>query len=100
MVTAHCNGKYIAWNVSHFKVIDSEFEGEESGDEEDDNDLESSPNSNLTSNALDANQNPQNNMRCSARNWRWVDCFGQTVYGQLFVFCFGLPIFSQSKGEL
>ena len=70
MVTACRNGKYITRNVSHFKVVDSKFEGEESDDEEDDDDLESSPNSNLTSNASDANQNPRNNLRRSTRNRR------------------------------
>ena len=71
--------------MSHFKVVNSEFEGEESNDdEEDDDDLEPSPNSNSTSNAPDANasQNPQNNLRRSTRNRRRVDRFGQNVYGQ------------------
>ena len=46
VVAAHRNGKYISQNMSHFKVVDSEHEGEEPNDEEEDgDDLESSPNS-------------------------------------------------------
>ena len=47
MITACRNGKYITRNVSHFKVVDPVFQGEESNDEEEeDDDITSSPNSN------------------------------------------------------
>ena len=65
MITARRSGKYITRNVSHFKVVNPVFQGEESNDEEEeDDDTVSSPNSNLTSNASDANVNPpQNELR-------------------------------------
>ena len=65
MITARRNGKYITRNVSHFKVVNPVFQGEESNDEEEeDDDTVSSPNSNLTLNVSDANVNPpQNGLR-------------------------------------
>ena len=65
MITARRNGKYISRNVSHFKVVDPVFQGEESNDEEEeDDDITSSPNSNPTSNVSGANINPpQNELR-------------------------------------
>ena len=81
MVTACHNGKYITRNVSHFKVVDPEFQGEDEGEEDDD--LVPISNSNSTSNASDANVNPpQNELRRSTRNRRRVDRFGQNIYGQ------------------
>ena len=78
MVTACHNGKYITRNVSHFKVINTERKGD---DEEEEDDLVSSLNSN--SNTPNANANPlQNELRRSTRNRRRVDRFGQNVYGQ------------------
>ena len=79
MVTAQRNGKYITRNVSHFKVINTERQGDD--DEEEEDDLVSIPNSN--SNTPNANANPpQNELRRSTRNRRRVDRFGQNVYGQ------------------
>ena len=69
MVTACRNGKYITRNVSHFKVVDPEFQGEDEGEEDDD--LVPISNSNSISNASDANVNPpQNELRRSTRNRR------------------------------
>ena len=68
MVTARHNGKYITRNVSHFKEIDTEIQGDDDEEEEED-DLVSSLNSN--SNTLNANVNPpQNELRRSTRNRR------------------------------
>ena len=76
MVTARRNGKYITCNVSQFKVINTERQGDDEVD-----DLVSIPNSN--SNTPNANANPpQNELRRSTRNCRRVDRFGQNVYGQ------------------
>ena len=78
MVTAPHNGKYITRNVSHFKVINTERQGD---DEEEEDDLLSSPN--LNSNIPNANANPlQNELRRSTRDRRRVDRFGQNVHGQ------------------
>ena len=87
MITARRNGKYITRNVSHFKVVDPVFHGEESNDEEEeDDDHVSSPNSNYAS---DANVNPpQNELRRSTHNRRRVNRFGHYVYGQWFVLIF------------
>ena len=65
MITACHNSKCITRNVSYFKVVDPVFQAEESNDEEEeDDDIVSSPNSNSTSNASDANVNPpQNELR-------------------------------------
>ena len=69
MITVRQTGKYITRNVSHFKVVDPVFQGEELNDEEEDDDIASSPNSNSTSNVSDANVNPhQNELRRSTRN--------------------------------
>ena len=77
MVTARRNGKYITRNVSHFKVINTERQGDD--DEEEEDDLVSSPNSNTPN----ANANsPQNELRRPTCNRRRVDRFGQNVYGQ------------------
>ena len=84
MIAARRNGKYITRNVSHFKVVDPVFQGEESNDEEEEDDnITSSPNSNPTSNVSNANMNPpQNELRRSTRNRKRVDRFGHYVYGQ------------------
>ena len=67
MATARRNGKYITRNVSHFKVINTERQGDD--DEEEEDDLVSIPNSN--SNTPNANANPpQNELRGSTRNRR------------------------------
>ena len=65
--------------MSHFKVLDPVFQGEESNDEEEeDDDITSSPNSNSISNVSGANVNPhQNELRRSTRNCKQVDHFGQ-----------------------
>ena len=77
MVTTCRNGKYITRNVSHFKVINTEIQGDD--DEEDEDNLVSS----LNSNTPNANViPPQNELRRSTRNRRQVDRFGQNVYGQ------------------
>ena len=92
MITVRQNGKYITRNVSHFKVVDPVFQGEESNDEgEEDDDIASSLNSNSTSNVSNANMNPpQNELRRSTRNRKRVDHFGHYVYGQRFVLIFSL----------
>ena len=58
IITACRNGKYITRNVSHFKVVDPVFQEESNDEEKEDDDIVSSPNSNSTSNASDANVNP------------------------------------------
>ena len=56
LVTACRNGKYITHIVSHFKVIDPEFQEED--EEEEDDDLVSISNPNSTSNDSGATVNP------------------------------------------
>ena len=67
MFTAHRNGKYITHNVSYFKVIDTEIQGDDDNEEEEEDNLVSSLNS--KSSTLNANVNPpQKELRRSTRN--------------------------------
>lgn len=84
MVTARRNNKYITRNVSHFKVMDTEIQGDDDDaeEEEEEDDLVSSPNSTSNTNTPNNNVNPpQNELRRSTRNRRRVDRFGQNAYG-------------------
>ena len=83
MITARRNGKYITHNVSHFKVVDPVFQGEQLNDEEEEDDDIVSIQTPTRPNASDANvKAPQSEFRPYNCNRRHVDRFGHFVYGQ------------------